>query len=75
MFAANAAEAGTTVLLSNHSEFDDAHDKSRMIAGRGFGPNPFESGAESVRHYFDVMVNCARAKIIGLERLAAAGGH
>lgn len=72
MFAAEAAAASATVLLSNHSEFDDAHDKSRMLASRGFGPNPFVSSAESVQHYFDVMTSCARAKIIGLEQLAAA---
>ena len=68
MFARSAAEAGATVLLSNHSEFDNAHNKSRMIAGRGFGPNPFVSSVDSVQGYFDVMTNCARAKIIGLER-------
>jgi metallo-beta-lactamase class B len=71
MFAAKAAEAGATVLLSNHSEFDDAHDKSRMLAGRGFGPNPFVSSTESVQGYFDVMTSCAQAKIIGLEQLSA----
>lgn len=68
MFAENSAEAGATVLLSNHSEFDDAHDKSRMLAGRGFGPNPFVSSMEWVDRYYDVMIHCARAKIIGLER-------
>lgn len=70
-FAAKAAEAGAAVLLSNHSEFDGAHDKSRMLPGRGFGPNPFVTGAQSVQRYFDVMMSCARAKIIGLEQRAA----
>ena len=68
MFAHRAAEAGATVLLSNHSEFDNAQNKSRMIAGRGFGPNPFVSSTDSVQRYFDVMTNCARARIIDLER-------
>lgn len=72
-FAAIAAEAGATVLLSNHSEFDNAHDKSRMLAGRGFGPNPFESGADVVQGYFDVMTSCAQARIVALERYAAEG--
>jgi metallo-beta-lactamase class B len=70
-FGAAAAEAGATVLLSNHSEFDEAHDKSRMIAGRGFGPNPYVSSKAEVQRYFDVMMSCARVKIIDLERVAA----
>ena len=36
--AAQAAAAGATVLMSNHSEFDDAVNKNRMLAGRGDGP-------------------------------------
>jgi len=70
-FAGIAAEAGATVLLSNHSEFDDAHDKTRMLAGRGFGANPFVSSAEWVQRYFDVMIHCARAKVVGLEQRSA----
>jgi metallo-beta-lactamase class B len=38
--AAKAKETGATVLLSNHSEFDEAVKKNRMIAGRGNGPHP-----------------------------------
>jgi len=67
-FAGRAARAGATVLLSNHSEFDNAYNKSRMMAGRGFGPNPFVSSGDWVQRYFDVMTNCARAKLIGLEQ-------
>ena len=33
--AAKAASTGATVLLSNHSEFDNAFNKNRMLAGRG----------------------------------------
>ena len=33
--AAKAKETGATVLLSNHSEFDEAVKKNRMLAGRG----------------------------------------
>jgi len=66
--AAQAAAAGATVLLSNHSEFDNAVNKNRMIAGRGNGPHPYELGAEGVQRYFQVMQNCARAAQIGLER-------
>jgi metallo-beta-lactamase class B len=69
MFAEKSAEAGATVLLTNHSEFDDAHDKARMIPGRGFGPNPFVSSPGWVDRYYDVMIHCAEAKMIGLEKL------
>ncbi len=41
--AAKAAATGATVLLSNHSEFDNAVNKNRMLAGRGKGPHPYEA--------------------------------
>src|SRR5262249_23767050 len=66
--AAQAAATDATVILSNHSEFDDAYNKNRMIAGRGNGTHPYELGTESVQLYFQVMENCARAAQIGLER-------
>lgn len=68
-FAARALDAGASVVISNHSDFDDAHDKTRMLAGRGFGPNPFVSSVESVQRYFRVMTECTRAKIIDLEKM------
>jgi len=39
-----------------------------MMAGRGFGPNPFVSSEDWVQRYFDVMTHYARAKLIGLEQ-------
>jgi metallo-beta-lactamase class B len=66
--AEEAQRTGATVLLSNHSEFDDAVDKIRMIAGRGNGPHPFDIGAQSVQNYFEVMEDCARAAQLKLER-------
>jgi metallo-beta-lactamase class B len=69
--AASAAAAGATVIISNHSEFDNAFNKNKMIAGRGNGPHPYEVGAEAVQRYFQVMQNCARAAQIALEREAA----
>jgi metallo-beta-lactamase class B len=66
--AEEAARAGATVLLSNHSEFDNAANRNRMLAGRGDGPHPYEIGAESVGRYFQVMEGCARAAQLGLER-------
>ena len=44
--AAKAASTGATVLLSNHSEFDNAVNKNRMLGGRGNGPHPYELGAD-----------------------------
>jgi metallo-beta-lactamase class B len=67
--AAKAAETGATVLLSNHSEFDNAVNKNRMLAGRGNGPHPYEVGAEAVQRYFRVMQGCARAAQLGLEKV------
>ena len=66
--AAKAAATGATVLLSNHSEFDNAFSKNRMIAGRGDGPHPYELGAEWVQRYFQVMQGCARVSQLGLEQ-------
>ena len=69
--AANAAGTGATVLLSNHSEFDNAYSKNRMLAGRGKGPHPYDIGADWVQRYFQVMQSCARAAQIRLEQKAA----
>jgi metallo-beta-lactamase class B len=71
-FAQIAADFGATVLISNHSEFDNAWTKARMMAGRGYGdPHPFEIGAEWVSRYFDVMVGCTSHKILLVEQAAA----
>ena len=69
--AAKAKETGATVLLSNHSEFDEAVKKNRMLAGRGNGPHPYEIGADWVQRYFTVTENCARATQLKLEQLSA----
>jgi metallo-beta-lactamase class B len=66
-----AHAAGATVLLSNHSEFDNAVNKNRMLAGRGDGPHPYDIGSEWVQRYFQVMQGCARAAQIKLEQKAA----
>jgi len=65
--AAEAARTGATVLLSNHSEFDNAINRNKMLAGRDDGPHPYEIGEESVRRYFEVMEGCARAAQLRLE--------
>jgi metallo-beta-lactamase class B len=69
--AGHAAATGATVLLSNHSEFDNAVNKNRMLAGRGDGPHPYEIGSEWVQRYFQVMQGCARAAQVKLEQKAA----
>lgn len=59
--AAAAANAKATVLMSNHSEFDNAVTKIRTIAARQSGePHPFEIGAEAVARYFKVSEGCAQ---------------
>ncbi|MFT8246023.1 MBL fold metallo-hydrolase [Roseomonas sp. BN140053] len=67
--AASAREAGATVLLSNHSEFDNAVTKIRMLPSRRLGePSPFENGAEAVARYFRVTDECAQAARLRLMR-------
>jgi metallo-beta-lactamase class B len=66
--AQKAAAAGATVLLSNHSEFDNAVHKNKMLAGRGSGPHPYEIGASWVQRYFQVTEHCARAAQLRLEQ-------
>jgi metallo-beta-lactamase class B len=59
--AAAAAIAKATVLMSNHSEFDNAVIKIRTIAARQKGePHPFEIGAGAVGRYFKVSEACAQ---------------
>ena len=58
-----AADAGATVILSNHSEYDNAYTKARLIsAKREAGENhPFVVGGDGVQRYFTVMIECATA--------------
>lgn len=58
-----AADAGASVILSNHSEYDNAYTKARLVAvKREVGEdNPFVMGQESVQNYFKVMEECATA--------------
>src|SRR5687767_7880434 len=56
-----AADAGATVVLSNHSEYDGAYTRARLIGvKREAGENhPFVVGTEGVQRYFTVMTECA----------------
>lgn len=69
--ADRAAVFGATVILSNHSEFDSAVTRNRMLAGRGDGLHPYVLGEEWVQRYFQVMQSCARAAQLKLEQTAA----
>jgi metallo-beta-lactamase class B len=58
-----AAEVEASVMLSNHSEYDGAYTKARLIAApRQPGENhPFIVGTDAVQRYFTVMAECATA--------------
>ena len=56
-----AGSQNATVLMSNHSEFDNAVTKIKMLAARkALEPHPFELGAQAVQRYFKVMDECAQ---------------
>jgi metallo-beta-lactamase class B len=60
--AAAAVAANATILMSNHTEFDNAVPKIKMMASRRPGePHPFEVGKEAVARYFTVTAECAQA--------------
>jgi len=63
-----AADAGASVVLSNHSEYDGAYTKARLIsAPRQPGENhPFIVGTDGVQRYFTVMAECATASKLRL---------
>jgi metallo-beta-lactamase class B len=63
-----AAEAKASVILSNHSEYDGAYTRARLIAApRQVGENhPFILGPEAVQRYFTVMAECATASKLRL---------
>ena len=66
--AAAAAAAHATILMSNHTEFDGAVLKIKMLAGRKPGePHPFELGEQAVARYFTVTSECARAQRLKLQ--------
>jgi metallo-beta-lactamase class B len=69
--AEQAAAENASVILSNHSVFDNAVSRNRMLAGRGDGPHPYVLGADWVQRYFQVMEGCARAAQLRLEQQAA----
>jgi metallo-beta-lactamase class B len=66
--ATAAADAGASVLLSNHSEYDGAYTKARLagLKREAGEDNPFVVGAAGVQRYFTVMAECALASKLRL---------
>jgi len=61
--AAAARDANATILMSNHSEFDYATTKIKLLASRKPGePHPYEVGKDAVARYFTVTEECAQAQ-------------
>jgi metallo-beta-lactamase class B len=61
--AAAAAAANATILMTNHSEFDYATTKIKLLGVRQAGePHPYEIGKEAVARYFTVTDECAEAQ-------------
>ena len=66
-FARMAKEAGATVLITNHSVFDNSATKARLVALRKPGEaHPFDVGGDAVARYLTVMSECAKAQIARL---------
>ena len=60
-FAAAAAAAGATILMTNQSEFDNAATRIKLLAARRPGePHPFDLGPDAVQRYFTVFDECAQ---------------
>lgn len=59
-----ARAAGATILMTNHTEFDGAHDKARIAQlprDRG-EKHPYETDTETVLRYFEMQWSCAEAQ-------------
>ena len=57
-----ASEAGASIIMSNHSEFDGASTKVRLLASRKPGePHPYDVGTSGVQRYFKMSAECAEA--------------
>jgi metallo-beta-lactamase class B len=73
-FAEAARVAGATVLMSNHTEFDRAHDRVRIAQlPRVDGEtHPYESDVATVQRYFEMTATCAEAQRLTMTGAAAA---
>ena len=60
--AAAAAASNASIMMSNHTEFDGAMLKIKLLALRKPGePHPFDIGKAAVARYFTVTRECAEA--------------
>jgi metallo-beta-lactamase class B len=66
--AAAAAAAGATILMTNHTEFDRAYDRTRIAQlPRAAGEkHPYETDAATVQHYFEIGRDCAEAQRLSM---------
>jgi len=69
-----AKAAGATILMSNHSEFDYATTKIKLLAARQPGePHPYEVGKDAVARYFTVTEECAQAQRLRVTQMGPKG--
>jgi metallo-beta-lactamase class B len=68
-FAAAAATAGATVVMSNHTEFDRAYDRVRIaqLPRSAAEKHPYETDAVTVQRYFDMSADCAEAQRLSMQ--------
>jgi metallo-beta-lactamase class B len=72
--AAAAKAVNATVLMSNHSEFDYATTKIKLLASRQPGePHPYEVGKDAVARYFTVTEECAQAQRLKVMQVGPKG--
>ncbi len=61
-------QAGATILMTNHTEFDNASIRARIMAVRKPGEaHPYVIGGQGVGRYLTVMSECAKAQIARLK--------
>ena len=72
--AAGARAANATILMTNHSEFDYATTKIKLLAARKPGePHPYEVGEDAVARYFTVTEECAQAQRLKVMEMGPKG--
>jgi len=67
-----AAGANATIMMTNHSEFDNAVTRIKTLAARRPGePHPYEMGRDGVARYFKVTEECAQVARLKLLQQAS----
>jgi metallo-beta-lactamase class B len=63
-----ARAAGATILMTNHTEFDGAHDRARIAQlPRDPGEkHPYETDAATVLRYFEMQISCAESQRLSM---------